>query len=624
MAFALLREETAKTLDAQAAQEATLRRTLPVEVEDVLVDGGESIWQADIAPSKMTGETDWDAVYREARNPITSRAVEHSEFGQQHVKVEAEADEVVEDLWELLTIDSRFPGTQALPWPANTGPDLVRHNLPPQSLWSYDRAREKSLRRRHTAKKLVVQEVSISLLLQKILHEPCVRDLAEAHRERKLSHHIVQTISDDIKEFWQLNSHEISLYTSELRQGLRTLQQASPAALDEVVLYVKSRVDRSIPLPSYYQDRDGDFYATARQMNDALQWIFSLAQGGRRGGRPDNAREEAIALTKIAHNLLVSPAPPDVQTFNILINNFKRWNLPILVDATISALYRCKIRPNELTCAAILDHYTQQNQPESFSMFVAKMRGLAKGIMLARPDININQAGGGRLVRVDEDKVIQKVHPTPMVFNALMLGVLKFAGIERAIEIYYEMKEDGWGLDVFSLTKFLTACIRESDWHNGLYVWQEISNIKSRAEKSHVTRAYAHMLSLCTVTGNTSAYNQILQEVARQNMDGKRILQSAMSLTQKVPRASSRSIPPWAADNVLIAAMAFKDDVKSSGSSPGSQADDMAEAWIRAEAEAEAGASSGGERAPDVEIPPPLDPDAAWAAWMAHEFREKK
>ena len=74
------------------------------------------------------------------------------------------------DLGVVLQMDSRMPGAERLPWPANTGPALVPHCLPPQSLWSWDSDRKISLSRRHTEKKKLRQELSIAKLVHQLAH----------------------------------------------------------------------------------------------------------------------------------------------------------------------------------------------------------------------------------------------------------------------------------------------------------------------------------------------------------------------------------------------------------------------------------------------------------------------
>jgi hypothetical protein len=537
-------------------------------------------------------DTNWDALQQTIGNEL----LEGQPFPLHSSPVSlAHTD----DLWELLSSDSRFPGTQAIHFSANTGQNLVRHHLPPQSLWSYDHAREKSLRRRQVRKKLAIQELSMGMLISSLLLRA---------RSFSASAEIFEDLSPSLQDVAVYEVEESAVERLEARKSLKALESL-PSDSPDTVIWALLAGRPSFTKPNYSQDSDGDFYHVCAAMNASIKRLFSTGQ-----------TEPARTLAKIAHNLFISTAAPDVQTFNVLISGFKRWKLSGLIDEAIAALDSCKIRPNEITCATILDHYIQAKEPEKFSRFVAKMRGVGDALMLAMPSININETGAARLVRVSDSKVYQKVYPTPLVFNTLMLGVLRFAGIDRALEIYYEMKEDGWGLDVLGLSHFLIECVYRSDWDNGLYIWEEINSIKRRTKDSHMEKAYAEMLSLCSVTGNTAAFNHILRDVVKRGMDRKEILDSTTAITRRARAHHTRSkqdenvtvAPAWAADNVLIAVSGYMDE--SNNSRPSSVTE--------LEAELEGIASSYEDPLPysGLEESKKVDPTAAWSTWMEHEF----
>ncbi|KAF2866849.1 hypothetical protein BDV95DRAFT_583909 [Massariosphaeria phaeospora] len=548
-----------------------------------------------LAPENFFIESaDWDSILR----AVGMELVEGDVFQERQSKIQQ--DYVSEDLWDLIQIDSRFPGVQALTWPANTGRDLVPHHLPPQSLWSPDHMRWTALRKRQTRKKLAIQELAIGRLIHSLL---------QCARVSRLPPDFSVSISPELRRLASLGQYEINIFRREIAHVIEKLQDLpSDNPSSDNLNGVRASFE-GIAVPQYFQDSDGDFYQISRQMNTAIKHIFSGTANEMKDEQYWQSGQGALAVVKLCHNLLVSSAAPDVQTFNILISGFKRWRRADMVREVIKEFYVCKIRPNEITCVAILDHYIQNNLPSEFSRFVAKMRGMDNALMLARPDININQAGGDRLVRVAKDKVYQKIHPTPLVYNTIMLGVLRFAGFERALEIYYEMKEDGWGLDALALTHFLVDCVHRIDWNGGLFVWQEINTIKRKAKFSHMMKAYAQMLSLCSVAGKTVAFNQILNEVARRGLDRKAIIESAMQTTRMVQKKNDDIGPAWTADNVLIATEYMED------ATPRRQKDDPFEESFPSY--------------PDSTVKPRAsvastssDPETAWSSWVAHELGE--
>ncbi|KAF2471979.1 uncharacterized protein BDR25DRAFT_324503 [Lindgomyces ingoldianus] len=579
LAFALLREEMAKpshptprfetldpTVDAMISTEQEVVEDMSIGVPGYIRP--EEVWPEGV---------DWPFIYRIAGTELIDDPV----LLQRQSQIDFQG--IAEDLWKLLSFDSRMPGTQAIDWPVSTGPDLVRHHLPPQSLWSYDHVREKALRRRHTWKKVAIQELAVGILIHRLL---------AATQAHQLPHHVLQTLPQSILEVAKLDEIEHHSIEREMLQHMRGLHNMPGELSAEKILEAKSFLKYSAT-PEFHQDADGDFYYICQQMNTAIkQLLFETDPHG---------WQIPKTIAKLCHNFLVSSAAPDVQTFNILLAGLQRWKMPDMVDIVIQAFYDCKIRPNEITVSMILDHYIQSNSPTEFSKFVAKMRGFGGALMLADPGITINEAGGGRLVKIDDRKIYQKVFPTPLVFNTLMLGALRFGGLERSLEIYYEMKQDGWGLDVMGLNHFLTDCVLRCDWDNGLYIWEEINSIKTTANMSHLAVAYSTMLSLCSVTRNSAAFNQVLTEIARRGFDRKRILESAMAMAHKAQEEQDIAAPPQTADNVLIAISAYMDDVGPS-QSQSQTSRDMCDSTLK-------------------EVASPIEePEEAWASWLEHEL----
>ena len=440
--------------------------------------------------------------------------------------------------------DEQQPSGVHSEWPANTGPNLQPYHLPPQSLWAPEMVRLKAMRRRHTWKKLALQELSTSLLIHNLIA------LVNVQRFSRTAFSDPNSIlSSQLQDVAMMAQPQAELARKDLLSNIELLHNMdADSAADNVV--IATRHPDQLAVPSYHQDADGDFHIICQQMNRSINQLLQKVSTA-------NDREEAQVILKICHNLLVSTASPDIHTFNALISGFRRWRRPRYVDAVIAAFYVHKLRPDEITCREIMGHYVVARRPDDFSRFVAKMRGVDDALMLADSKITVNAASHGRLIRVRKNKLYQKVHPTPMVFSALILGVLKFAGFDRALDIYYELKADGWGLDVQGLTTLLADCIRRSDWEGGTYLWEEIDNIKTKASSNDMAKAYYHMLSLCSITRNTVAFNQILSDVARRGLDRRSIMHAATVQTRRLRKASEYLAPAWTADNVLIAASDF-------------------------------------------------------------------
>ncbi|KAL6702612.1 hypothetical protein ACN47E_001312 [Coniothyrium glycines] len=485
--------------------------------------------------------------------------------------------------WDHLRLSTLGVDTRVPEWPANTGQDMIHNNLPPQSLWAPPSLRLTALRRRHTWKKLAIQRLSAGLMIHNLLrHANLVR-------------------------FERSAQSELRKMPPQLREIIQSLNVDT--AYEDRCVTLRC-LDRST-VPQYFQDVDGDYHAIEHRLNKGIiKQILRRTQ-------TNNDRGEAFAIARICYNLFVSTAPLSLATFNSLLSGFRKWRRPKLVDYVIAALDVHKIRPNEVTCCVILDHYTSTARPNRFSEFVARMRGVDDALMLAEPSITINEASSGRLVRVESTKVLQKVHPTPMVFSALIRGVLRFAGFDRAMDIYYEMKVDGWGLDVQGLTSLLRHCVHRADWEGGLYLWEEINGIKVKSRVSEMALAYQHMLSLCSITGNTTAFNQVLTEVARRGFERKEIIDGATQLTRWAQKSKNYLAPAFTADNVLIAVSDYLDDTKSNTSEAATKYNSENHS---SKAEWEQYGDSILESTDAHQ--PSMSPEEAWATWVEHEFGE--
>lgn len=413
-------------------------------------------------------------------------------------------EEDIEDLWELLA------GGTRMDWPLNTGAKLIPHHLSPQSLWAPDHIRAR--RRRYVWKKMRRIEMSVAKLVYGLLERTKLYGQSEA---------AANALPVSVQSIAALEPEEFHISANDISLCLASVIQTPIDLVDEIH-------SLNVVCPKYSQDVHGEFHAICDEMNNALKSIFRHP--------PTEPGRTKVLVAKICHNLLVSPAPPDIQTYNILITGFARLEQPDLCSVVIESLLETKIRLNEITCAAILGFYTRTNQPTEFSNFVALMRGINQGLMLAKPNIWISNAGKSRLVRLSNGKIVQRVHQSPLIFDALMHGVLRFAGCDRAMEIYHEIKSDGWGLSRKGLMMFLEDCAKQNDWANGSLVWEEIRMLKDetktmekREAKNHRSwehRAYNIMLDLCRNTSHSIAFTEILNEAVACGHDRKTVVKA--------------------------------------------------------------------------------------------------
>ncbi|KAK0305741.1 hypothetical protein LTR82_016677 [Friedmanniomyces endolithicus] len=364
-------------------------------------------------------------------------------------------------------------------WPTNTGPELMVHRLPPESIYATGDRKSRSELRRWSPKKLETVMLSVDALQLQIFLE---------------------------------------LQRSRTRNG----RQAASAAV-----------------PLEYRDK---MFLPTPELKDLFR---------KQGHQTDTV---PALLAKIAYNLSISSAPPNIETYNTLLLGLSKVKQYPLVDRIIGSMRKTHMRPNEVTNAAVLSHFTTTNNAAGFVTRVELMRGKYCGLALARPDIHINEAGAARLRRVQregkEDKVIQLPYPTPKVFDALIRGVMKFSGFDTALSICKGMGHEGWGLCLSGLTPLLEHCADYGHWTSGLAIWGQIQALRLRSLQRHADRrgesekvpmtAFAAMIRLCSKAGQKGIFEEIWAQALRADAG------SARALVQLVKAQNEAAARAWA------------------------------------------------------------------------------
>ena len=407
----------------------------------------------------------------------------------------------------LENLDTSLIGGYRPPWPVNSGPPLIVKHLPPQSLWSSDEYRRLNNERQWSPKKLMTMDISIACMLLEFQ-----RYLLKMTTYRSSE----KTLPQTMREYADLNEHTLNMCINNLLQDLKQVKRmaSSTTGMDRLA---------GVIYPYYQQDSDGIHHEVTRSLNQSLLGLF-------RAYRSKKLSQEMLLL-KISHNLLVSTAPPNLHTYNILLVAFASMNNHHLVDFAWNSFCETHMRPNEITCSTMLKQFTDRNDLQKFTNLIARMRGFGMGIMLAQPGVQITKQGAARLVRQDErpEKINQKVYATPMVFRQLMEGVLRFAGIEKALEICREMSTDGWALSTDSLNMFLTYCARKRDWKHGKLAWDAVREwARTHGSDGVSINAYGEYLALCQACYQREYFRSALNEAREKGYEMRAIKEAMM------------------------------------------------------------------------------------------------
>ncbi|KAI4725647.1 hypothetical protein E4T49_06610 [Aureobasidium sp. EXF-10728] len=409
-------------------------------------------------------------------------------------------DAVLEDQHQKAHLDGPI-------WPENTGAGLHRPFVAPTSIYARASARERALASRWTTKKIRTTELAVDkLILRMLLH------LDELNSRKDIATAVPESCHD---LFGAPTSHleALLLYTNDRHMEATTFPDPY-AHLNDLPRQHKHGV-------TYQQDGLGEYHQTAQDLNSALGLLFEKKASGQL------AYEQLVA--RIAYNLYVSPTAPNLDCWNTLLRGFMECDDISLVNPTLYAIQNANVRHNEITIKATLRYYILINRSQEFAAFVDKVRGLGKGLMLAKPTITVNDSGRPRLVVKEDGKIVQKPYHTPAVTEVIVQGVLHFVGFDAAIRIATDMGREGWGLSIRGLTPLLDDRARKADYKVGCQIWdlikrlQEESRAKGKPERLFA-RTYSAMMRLCSACNEMVRFDEILREARAAKYEHRELL----------------------------------------------------------------------------------------------------
>lgn len=179
-----------------------------------------------------------------------------------------------------------------------------------------------------------------------------------------------------------------------------------------------------------------------------------------------------VILAKICYNLLISTAPPNITTYNILIDYFTRLKRHDLAQIVVdSFLNETRYRPNSTTVALILDHFAAKGDSNGFKDIIKRMGGL-KGDMrimkrplhtLAFPSVQ-EWALNNKVIH-RSGFLIQKVPRNARIYNSLIEGCLSLTDKLSAIRYLRAALRDGYPVKPDLFYRIAKACIFDADRH---------------------------------------------------------------------------------------------------------------------------------------------------------------
>ena len=214
-------------------------------------------------------------------------------------------------------------------------------------------------------------------------------------------------------------------------------------------------------------------------------------------------------MSWICYDLLTARSPPNIYTYNMLLVHFSEFDKGFLVKAVLTSMRESHIKPNEITHTTLLRFFTTINNGIGFSDCWHRMEGYRKPRALAHPEQFIHPAlkSRYRIVGKNQDGIIEKARMNGQVYEALIVGAMRFLGAQIAMQYYRSMISEGWSPGPGIFVAILQDCCLKLDWTLGIAVLEQLESTAKRLS----TLTYEWMLRLCQCCGQQEFFDQIMR-----------------------------------------------------------------------------------------------------------------
>lgn len=226
-------------------------------------------------------------------------------------------------------------------------------------------------------------------------------------------------------------------------------------------------------------------------------------------------------LPKLCYILLVSCTPPSVHTYNMLIIRLCQLQYYQVASAVVDSMLECRVRPNEITAAAILRFYSCTKDLRAFKGYISCMNverghGLSTaplGTKITPENRNHFFAVRCKVRRINHrntEHTLRYIEKTPRnvdTYLALINGWLGFSKLPAALREYIAMLRSGWTPSMTLLCPLLQHCTLTRNWRWGQAIWNEIVEISEVPSRN----AYRWMLQLCAIQNKNQEFSVIVQ-----------------------------------------------------------------------------------------------------------------
>ncbi|CAG8956343.1 hypothetical protein HYFRA_00003724 [Hymenoscyphus fraxineus] len=296
------------------------------------------------------------------------------------------------------------------------------------------------------------------------------------------------------------------------QDGLTARGTPWPGETGEIAQLLIDLRNRFVQSPIYSWKSDIEVVKERIALHSAMKQLFSKVNPGEQ----DSIR---TAVAKVCYNLLVTSAPPNVETYSILIKELTRLQQHQIAQVAVDSLLDdSKMVLDDNTVKLILDHYIAKRDNRGFRSVIQRMRGVnPKG-----KDMHVKRK---LLWQVAEEQAVQewalspdtklchrngylmeKYPRSPPVFDSLIRGWLLFDGLRSGARTFRAAIREAQYVYPQTLPLLIDRCVTTRDYQSGVKLLQAMlmywddGRTKSALSFDQVTRlAIRRLLVLCGI-----------------------------------------------------------------------------------------------------------------------------
>jgi hypothetical protein len=194
-----------------------------------------------------------------------------------------------------------------------------------------------------------------------------------------------------------------------------------------------------------------------RQLDISIQDILNHSYVSR--------KSKDLMIAKVCYNLLMSSVPPNIDTFNLLIERFTfigEHSSAMLVIHSV--MRRNKLVPNERTASAVLEHFRITKNRQGFSRTIQQLRGVEPGFKVRRRYVdeldspNVKTWAAMRLPITTRDALYEQIPRNNKVFESMIHGCLELLKVGDALRYFKNSITKGVQVSVAVFVRLVKDC----------------------------------------------------------------------------------------------------------------------------------------------------------------------